>query len=93
MDEAHFNLNRNENTKNYMHWADANPHAVAALPFFKAKVTMCYSITGIIILGWPLSEEAIPSSFVTISRYIAILQNYVMPELLWQNAQNDIIWM
>ena len=32
-DEAHFNLNDKENTKNCVHWADTNLHPVAPVPF------------------------------------------------------------
>ena len=39
-DKAHFNLNGNVNTKNCVHWEDTNPHAVAPVPLFDAKVTV-----------------------------------------------------
>ena len=30
---------------------------------------------------------------VTTSRYAAVLQNYVIPELTQRNELNDIVWM
>lgn len=96
-DEAHFTLTGNVNTKNCVHWADTNPHAVAPVPLYDAKVTVWCGIAGTIVLGPYFFEEATPTGFVTCSvtgsRYTAMLQNYVIPELLQRNALNDIVWM
>ena len=80
-----------------MHWAVTNPHAVAPVLLFDAKVTAWCSISGIVLFGPYIFEEATPSGFVTCSviasRCTAMLQNYVIPELLHRNALNDIVWM
>ncbi|GFT87652.1 uncharacterized protein TNCV_772261 [Trichonephila clavipes] len=44
-DEAHFTLNGSINTKNCVHWGETNPHAVAPVPLFDAKVTVWCGIT------------------------------------------------
>ncbi|GFU35794.1 uncharacterized protein TNCV_1083571 [Trichonephila clavipes] len=96
-DEAHFTLNGSINTKNCMHWGETNPHAVAPVPLFDAKVTVWCGITATFVLGPFFFEETTPTGpatcSVTGSRYAAMLKNYVLPELRRRNALNDIVWM
>ncbi|GFW07462.1 uncharacterized protein TNCV_3915951 [Trichonephila clavipes] len=96
-DEAHFTLNGSINTKNCVHWGETNPHAVAPVPLFDAKVTVWCGITATFVLGPFFFEETTPigpaTCSVTGSRYAAMLKNYVLPELRRRNALNDIVWM
>ena len=85
-DEVYFNLNGNVNTKNCVHWADMNSHTVAPVSLFTTKVTVYWSISGTVLLCPYFFEEATPMGFVTrsvtASSYTAMLQKYVVPELL-----------
>ena len=77
-----------------VYWADMNPHAVAPVPLFDAKVTVWCSISDTVHLG-QYFEETTPTAFetcsVTASRNTAIMQNYVIPEMLQRNVLNDIV--
>ena len=80
-----------------MHWGETNPHAVAPVPLFDAKVTVWCDITATFVLGPFFFEETTPTGpatcSVTDSRYAAMLKNNVLPELRRRNALNDIVWM
>ena len=93
-DEGHFTLHGNINTKNCVHWGEANPHAVAPVPLFDTKVTAFCGITATFVLGPFFFEETTPTDLATCSvagsRYAAMLKNYIQPELRMRNALNDI---
>ncbi|KFM68220.1 hypothetical protein X975_07877, partial [Stegodyphus mimosarum] len=92
-DEVHFSLNDNINTKNCVHWAERNPHAVAPVPLCDGKVTVWCGITATVVLGPLLFDEATPTGRATGFWYTALLQNYVVLVLCRWNALNDMIWM
>ena len=64
--------------------------------FIWRQIVWC-RISVTVLISPYLFEEATPMDFVTCSvtasRYTAMLQNYVIAELLQRNALNDIIWM
>ncbi|GFW45602.1 transposable element tc3 transposase [Trichonephila clavipes] len=66
-DEAHFTLNGSINTKNCVHWGETNPHAVAPVPLFDAKVTVWCGITATFVLGPFFFEETTPTGPATCS--------------------------
>ena len=66
-DEAYFTLHGNINAKNCVHWGEMNPHAMAPVPLFDAKVTMWYSITATFFLGPFFFAETIPTGPATCS--------------------------
>ena len=80
-DDAHFNLNDNVNTKNCVYRADTNPHAVASVFLFDAKVTVWCDISGIVLLGPRFFEKTTPKTFVTCSVTPLVVQLFckIMP--------------
>ena len=58
-----------------------------------AKVTVWCGIRSTVDLGFYFFEKAtlagIVTCFITASRYTAMLENYVIPNLLQRNAGND----
>ena len=58
-DEVHFMLTGNVNSKNYVHWADNNPHDVFASLSHNEKVAVWYGIMSMFILGPYFFEEVI----------------------------------
>ena len=77
-DEAHFTLRGNINTKNCVHWGETNPHSVAPVPLFDAKVTVWCGITATFVLSPFFFEETTPKGPATYSatgsRYAAMLK-------------------
>ncbi|GFX40189.1 uncharacterized protein TNCV_4318241 [Trichonephila clavipes] len=79
-------------------WADTNPHDVALVAFYDAKVTVWGAIAGPALHSrFIFFEKVIPKGFeicsVTGSHYTTLMQNYVIPELRQRNALNYIVWM
>ena len=77
IDEVHFTLTGNVNSKIYVHWTDNNPHDVFASPLHDKKVTVCCGITSTFILGLYFFEEVVDGDLktctVTTACYLGML--------------------
>ena len=82
-DEEHFFLIRSVNTKNYIHWADKNPHHVVPVPLHESKMTVWCGITNTFVFGFfdEVTFRSIKSCSVTSDWYKSMLWKYVIPEL------------
>ena len=76
---------------------DNNPHDVFASPLHDQKVIVWCGITGTFVLGPYFFEEIIDGGLqtctVTFFDYLEMLTHYAIPELQWQNALSEVVWM
>ena len=97
MDEAHFILTGNVNSKNFVHWAEENHHGVASVPFYDTCVTVWCGVAETFILGPYFLEDVTCSGIQTCSitgdRYKPMLENYIITESQQRNVINDIVWL
>ena len=64
-DESHYNIIANGNTKNCVHKADKNLHALSSVIVFDRKVSVWFDTTGIFTFIPYLFKEATPTDFET----------------------------
>lgn len=87
----------NIKSKNYVHWADYNPHDVVAHPLHEEKVTVRCGKRSTFILGTYFFEDftaaVLKTCTVRSARYLETLTNYVIHNFQQRNPLSNVVGM
>lgn len=92
-DEAHFSLDGYVNKQNCRYWAEENPRQLHQRPLHSAKVTVWCGVSKTGIIGpYFFENEREEAVTVTSERYVAMLRDFVLPQLQEHGFDTEEMW-
>lgn len=82
----------NVNKQNDRSWNDENPHLIHEKPLHQSRVTVWIGVTSTAIIGPYFYEENGVTVTVNGERYLRMLENFVVPELLRKRIRIRRLW-
>lgn len=92
-DEAHFHIDGYVNKQNCRYWADASPRDLHQRPLHSDKVTVWCGVSKLGIIGpFFFENEREQAVTVTSQRYVAMINEFMIPQLEENNYDKDKMW-
>lgn len=91
-DEAHFHLDGYVNKQNFRYWSSTNPEELHERPLHSPKVTVWCGVTKTCVIGPYFFEENGRTVTVNSQRYLAMLRDFLIPELRRNHLARNRIW-
>lgn len=92
-DEAHFYLCGSVNKQNCRYWAAENPRELHQRPLHSEKVSVWCAVSRLGVIGPYFFEDAQgATATVNSERYIAMLENFFIPELRRRGIDTRNVW-
>lgn len=92
-DEAHFHLSGYVNKQNFRYWAQENPRLLHQHPLHSEKVTVWCGVSSFGIFGpYFFQDDNGRAVTVTSERYVAMLNDFLLPMLRQHNADLRSLW-
>ena len=91
-DEANFHLNGSVNKQNFRYWSTINPRQVREHPLHCGRVTFWAAVAKFGAIGPYFFEENGRSVTVNSARYVAMIRNFLVPELRRHRLNQFRIW-
>ena len=92
-DKAHFHLSGYVNRQNFRYWASTNPNQIHERSLHSAKVAVWCGMSVQGIVGpYIFENDAGDGVTLTSDRYIVMLKQFVMQEMLHKNIHTELLW-
>lgn len=91
-DEAHFYLSGFVNKQNFRYWGNENPRETHKKPLHSPRVTVWCAVGQKTVIGPYFFEENCVNVTVNSERYIAMLQDFFLPELRRRRIPKRRVW-